>query len=35
MVSSDSENDFSFEKELLEFEAGKDIISKKLDKIDL
>jgi hypothetical protein len=34
MASSDSENDFSFEKELAEYKEGKDIIRKKIDLIN-
>ncbi len=34
MASSDSENDFSFEKELAEYKEGKAIISKKIDPIN-
>jgi len=34
MVSSDSENDFSFERELSEYKVGKAIISKKIDPIN-
>lgn len=34
MVSSDSENDFSFEKELAEFKEGKSILTKKIEPIN-
>lgn len=34
MVSSDSENEFSFEKELAEYKEGKEILQKKLDVIN-
>lgn len=34
MVSSDSDQEFSFEKELAEYKEGKDLISKTVSPIN-